>query len=179
MKFLQLIGLDGLGLKVAVIAIAVAITDALLKKFSKRVPRFIVNYLPLLMAAVGVIIAELIVNKSAELAEESFYEALMAYSFGTVISVAVRKILRGENVDDALLMLVQGVAENLCGENAGEEFMEIVKILTDFNETDDAFISLEIASILKKAAKDGVSDADINAAAEIILLSAKNFIKEK
>ena len=107
------------------------------------------------------------------------YGGLMAYSFGTVISVGIRKLISGETPENALLMLVSGVAENICVKNADAEYSEIVNILNNLSEIDRKEAKKGITALLKKAAKENVSDAEILAAAEIILLSAQNVIKEK
>ena len=179
MNVLQYIGLEELGVKISVVSVIVAVSDFLLKKFGAKIPKFIVNYLPLIIAIIGAFIAELIASGKFRLTKEVLYGGLVAYSFGTVMSVGVRKLMRGEVPDNSLLMLVSGIAENICVQNAGAEFSEIVNILNTLGSTDRAAAKSDIAAILKKAAKADVSDAEILAAAEIILLSAQNLIKEK
>lgn len=179
MNLLQFIGLEKLGLKITVISAIVAASDFLLKKFGGKLPRFIVNYSPLAVAVIGTIIAELIESGQFKLGKEIFYGGVMAYSFGTVISVGVRKLINGETPENALLMLVSGVAENICVKNAGAEYSEIVNILNNLAAIDRTEAKNSITALLKKAAKENVSDAEILAAAEIILLSAQNIIKEK
>ena len=179
MNLLQYIGLEGLGVKITVVSVIVAVSDFVLKKFGAKIPKFIVNYAPLVIAVIGTVVAELISSGKFKFDKEMFYGALVAYSFGTVISVAIRKLLRGETPDNPLLMLVSGVAENICVKNAGAEYSEIVNILNNLANIDRNSAKNDITALLKKAAKEDVSDAEILAAAEIILLSAQNLIKEK
>lgn len=156
----------------------------LLKKFGGRIPNFIVNYLPLFIAAFSTALAEFFASGKAEFSEETFYGGLMSYSLGTIVSVGIRKLLHGEKIDDALLLLVQGVAEKICIENANAEFTKIVGIIKTLmmsNNNDEYSLSAknDVAAILKTVVKEGVSEMEINSAAEIILLSAQNLIKEK
>ena len=179
MNVLEYIGLEELGVKISVVSVLVAVSDFLLKKFSAKIPKFIVNYLPLVIGLLGAFISELIASGKFRFTKEVFYSGLVAYSFGMVMSVGVRKLLCGDMLQNPLLMLVQGVAENICVKNAGAEYAEIVNILNNLETTDRATAKTDIISLLKKAAKDDVSDAEILAAAEMILLSAQNLIKEK
>ena len=170
---------NGLEIKVAAVAAIVAIADALFKIFGGRIPKFIVNYMPIIIAMAGAAIAELIASGKFSISKEIFYSGLMAYSVGTVVSVGIRKLIRGEKTENSLLMLVQGIAENICVQNAGAEYAEIVNILKTLAQTDRSGAKSDITAQLKKVAKENVSDAEILAAAEIILLSAQNLIKEK
>ncbi|MBO4251953.1 MAG: hypothetical protein J5911_04775 [Clostridia bacterium] len=179
MDILQLIGLEELGVKIAVLALIVGTTDFLLKTFGAKIPKIIVNYAPLPVAVFGAVIAELITSGQFRFTTEEFYSGVMAYSLGTVLSVAVRKLLHGESTESTLLMLVSGIAENVCVKNASAEYSEIVRILDNLADVSREDAKEGISSQLKKAAREGVSDAEILAAAEIILLSAQNLRKEK
>ena len=176
MKFLNLLEANGFGVKVLVIGILVAIAELLLKKFCKNRP-FLVNYLPLVLAFIGEIITELILNGEVILSEELFYGVVMAYSIGTLFSVWIKKILRGEMNKDELLLLIKSVAKNLCAENDGAVFSQIAKLLRN-SELNPQSLKEKIIALLEKSVKDGVSKAEITAATEKILLSAKS-IKEK
>lgn len=179
MEILRLLEPNGLGVKIAVLAAIVAATDFTLKKFGAKIPRFVVNYSPLVVAVLGSVIAELITSGKLQLTKDVFYGGFAAYSVGTVISVAVRKLLRGESDDNVLLTLVTSIAKNICANGSGADCSEIVRILSDLTEKDTEETKVRIITILKKAAKENVSDAEILATAEMILLSAQNLKKEK
>ena len=101
----------------------------------------------------------------------------MAYSIGTLAAVWLRKLFRGEISEDELLLLIKSVAYNLCGDNSAVT-KAILNLLRNFSTGDHETLRKSIALLLKKSAKQGVSDAEITAATEEILLSA-NRIKEK
>lgn len=181
MNFIQFIGSENFGLRTAIIAAAVAIADFALKKI-KGVPNPAANYSPLIIALLGTGVTELIADGKIGFSETVFYEAITSYSLGTVISVTVRKILRGEKPSDALFALVQGIAEGVLKDGADAAIYEIVAILsgtTEENDKNDERVKQKVVSVLDTVKKDGVSLNEIARVAETILLSAKQFKKEK
>ena len=179
MNVLNFIELNGFTVKLLIVTIIVAVAELLLKKFGKKLPAFVVNYLPLILAFISEFIAEYIVTGDAIAVEEVLCGGLMAYSIGMLTAVWVRKLFRGEIEKDELFLLIKSVAGNLCGDDSAV-VNAIVKLLRNFSAStgDHDILRKSIALLLKKAARQGVSDAEITAAAEEILLSA-NRIKEK
>ena len=178
MNFIRFIGPDGFGVQIAVVAAVVAATEILLYKI-KGVPAVVANYLPLVIAAAGTVIGDLIASGEIVFSEDLFYESVIAYSFGSVLFVSVRKILRGENPEDALLVLIERVAESVCTDNAKTAMAKIAEIIRNLGSIDFAAAKDEIVSVLKTVAKEGVSKAQITDIAETILQSAQKFKKEK
>ena len=182
MNFIQFIGTENFGLHAIVVAAAVAVTDFVLKKI-KGVPDAVANYVPLIVAVLGTAIAELIADGKIAFSETVLCTTITSYSLGTLVSVFARKILHGENVGDALLTLVKSIVEGVLKDGADAAALhEIVAILSDFTKQNDknyAQIKSKVVSVLETVKKDGVSLQEINDVAEIILLSAKQFKKEK
>ena len=178
MNFIQFMGLEGFGVQIAVVAAVVAVTEILLGRI-KSVPDYIVNYLPLLVAAVGTVILGLILKEEFVFSEELFYESVLSYSAGSVVYVTVKKILRGEKPNDAVLTLVIGIAESICRENARTELKKIAQIVKDCADPESSSVKSEIISLLKSVAKDGVTKAEITDIAQAILLSAQKIGKAK
>lgn len=176
--FIRFIGSGEFGLTTAIIAVIVACVETVLMKFGK-LPKWIENSLPLFIAVIGTVVSDVILNGRAELTEDVFYGGLMAYSLGTILSVSVRKILRGEKADDALFSLVEGITERVCRENSEAELLKITDILRSVATGDPVSAKTDIVAVLDGIKKDGVSSAEIAAVAEIILLSAQKLKKEK
>lgn len=180
MNFIQFIGSEDFGLRAIIVAAIVAIAELVLKKI-KGVPAFIANYLPLIIAIVLTAVSEFICKGRIEFSETLFYAAITAYSLGTVVAVSVRKLLRGENPSDALFALVQGIAEGILKDGADAAISEIVAILSgaENGSENDERVKQDVVSVLSSVKKDGVTLNEISAVAELILLSAKQFVKEK
>ena len=181
MNFIQFIVSEDFGLRAGIVAAAVAVAEFVLKKI-KGIPDFIANYLPLFIAFSGTAVSELIYKGQLEVSETLFYAAITSYSLGTVASVFARKMLRGENMGDALFALVQGIAEGVLKDGADAAISEIVAILSGVTEQigeNDERVKQNVVSVLSSVKKDGVTLNEISAAAELILLSAKQFKKEK
>lgn len=177
MNVINILELNGFTVKVLIVTVIVATAELLLKKFGKKLPAFLVNYFPLILAFISEFIADFIVNGGTIAVEEILCGGLMAYSIGTLAAVWLRKLFRGEISEDELLLLIKSVAYNLCGDNSAVT-KAILNLLRNFSTGDHETLRKSIALLLKKSAKQGVSDAEITAATEEILLSA-NRIKEK
>ena len=181
MNFIQFIGWEDFGLRAVIVAATVAIAELVIKKI-KGIPDFIANYLPLFIAFSGTVLSELIYKGSIGFSETLFYAAITSYSLGTLVSVTLRKILRGEKPNDALFALVQGIAEGVLKDDADGALKKIVALLsgaTKQNGENDEGIKQNVVSVLSSVKKDGVTLKEISAVAELILLSAKQFKKEK
>ncbi|MBP5467559.1 MAG: hypothetical protein J6Y43_08380 [Clostridia bacterium] len=181
MNFIQFVGSEDFGVPAVIVALAVASTEFTLKKI-KGVPDFVANWLPLFIAFFGTVLSELICKGRTDFSETLFYAAITSYSLGTVASVFARKILRGEAPSDALFALVQGIAEGVLKDGADAAISEIVAILSGVTETsgeNDERLKQNVVSVLSSVKKDGVTLDEISAVAELILLSAKQFGKEK
>ncbi len=176
--FIRFIGSGEFGLATVIIAVIVACVETVLNKIGK-LPRWLENFLPLFVAVMGTILSDVIISGRAELKEDVLYGGIMAYSLGTILSVSVRKILRGEKADDALFSLVEGIAERVCRENSETELYKITDILESTLFSDPASAKNNVIAVLNVIKKDGVSSAEIAAVAEIILLSAQKLKKEK
>lgn len=179
MNVIQLFGLKEFGIEVAIAAAVVAVAEFALKKFGGKLPTFIANYLPLIIAFAAYSVVYLAVYGGIDCFDDLLYGGIFAYSIGTVAAIAAIKLLRGEKADDALFLLVQGVAENILRENSCSEITEIASFLRRISDYGAVSVKQNIVAILKKAAKHGVSDTEIDNIAEIILLSAQSLIKEK
>ena len=177
MNLIQFIGSEGFGVRVAIVAAVCAALKIVLKGI-KSVPDCVAVYLPLIAAAAGTIVGELILSGGIVLSEELFYECVISYSLGSVIYVSVRRILRGEKPEDALLTLVKSLAEDVCVESAQAEMAEIARILSECESTDFSSVKNDVIALLKSAAKEKITDAQISMIAETILLSAQKFKKE-
>ena len=179
MNVFNFIELNGFTVKLLIVTVIVAVAELLLKKFGKKLPAFVVKYLPLILAFIAEFVAVMISKDGTIIPEEVLCGGLMAYSIGTLAAVWVRKLFRGEVSKDELFLLIKSVAGNLCGDDSAA-VNAIVKLLRNFSAGagDHDILRKSIALLLKKAARQGVSDAEITAAAEEILLSA-NRIKEK
>ncbi|GEM_PF-4456712 len=178
MNVINFISIHVFEFKVVISAIVVAAAEILLKKFGEKLPNFIVNYLSLFIAFAAEFFGDLIVSGSPCFTEELLYGALLAYSFGTFVQVWIIKLLRGENADNELFLLVKSITENLCGENSATEISAIAKLLKDVASADEEVLKERIVALLKKRAKDGVSETAITSVAELILQSAKQLKKE-
>ena len=178
MNFIRFIGHEGFGVRIAIVAAVVAATEILLYKL-KNVPAFVANYLPLIVAAAGTFVGELAASGDIAFSEDAFYESVIAYSLGRVLFVTVRKILDGAKPEDALISLVESLAESVCTENAKTEMEQIARIIRKLGSTDFSSLKTEVVSVLKTVAKDGVSKSEIAEVAETILLSAQKLKKEK
>lgn len=178
MNVIRFIGFEGLTIQVALIAAIVFAAETALKKFSARVPNLIANWLPLLVSLILTALVNLI-SGDCVFCENTLYEALLSYSFGTIAAVALSKIIRGEVPQDAFFMLIQGITEGILKENSAAEMAEIAKALKNSENTNTDDLKERIVLVLKKAAKDGVSQSEIAAIAELILQSAKTLKKEK
>lgn len=178
MNFIRFIGPDGFGVQIAAVAALVVATEILLYRI-KNVPAWVANYLPLCLAAVGTIVGDLILSGEIVFSEDLFYEGVIAYSLGSVLFVSVRKILRGENPEDALFTLVKSIAKGVCTDDAERATAKIAEIIKNLGSIDFAAAKDEIVSVLKTVANDGVPKTRIADIAEAILQSAKNFKKEK
>lgn len=178
MNFIHLIESEEFGVSIAIIAVIVAVTETLLKKF-KNTPQFLVNYLPLLVALIGTIVKDIILSGRVVVTEDVLYVGLMSYSLGTILSVSVQKILSGEKADDALFMLVKGITERICRENSKAEINKIVGIVLNAKDENTVSVVNEIVAVLDGVKKDDVSLSEITAVAESILLSAQKLKKEK
>jgi|GEM_PF-3610604 len=181
MNFIQFVGSEDFGLRAVIVAAIVAAAEFALKKI-KGVPDLIANYLPLFIAFFGTVLSELVYKGSIDFSETLFYAAITSYSLGTLVSVSLRKILRGEAKGDALFALVQGIAEGILQDDADAALGKIVAILSDVTEQNgenDERLKQNVVSVLNSVKKDGVTLDEISAVAELILLSAKQFGKEK
>ena len=178
MNVINFISIHGFEFKVVISAIVVAAAEILLKKFGEKLPNSIVNYLSLFIAVAAEFVGNLIVSGSPCFTEELLYGALLAYSLGTLATVWVIKLLRGENADKELFLLVKSITENLCRENSATEISAIAKLLKDIASADENALKERIVALLKKGAKDGVSETAITSVAELILQSAKQLKKE-
>lgn len=178
MNVVRFIGFEGLTVSVAVIAAIVFAAEIALKQLNGRIPHFIANWLPLFLAAICTLLKNLITGEKA-FSENTVYCALFSYSLGTIAAVSLKSVLRGEVPEDAFLMLVKGIAEDVLKENSAAEMAEIADALKNAAASDTDGLRELILSVLKKAAKDGVSQREIAAIAELILQSAKQLKKEK
>ena len=178
MNVIQLLELNDFGVTLIIVTVVVAIAELLLKRFGALLPNFAVNYLPLLISFIAGIALQYAYTGNVEVTEELICGGLMAYSLGTVIAVWIRKLFRGEISEDELFMLVKSIVLPLVNENSAGEISAIVKLLRGANAVDNETLKNRIADLLKKTAKIGVSEAQIAAVAEKILLSA-NSLKEK
>lgn len=176
MNVINLISIQGFGLKVAISASIVAATEILFKKFGEKVPNFIVNYVSLFIAFAAEFVGNL-VSGNACLSEELLYGALLAYSFGTLAKVWIMKLLQGENVRDELFLLVKSITENLCVDSA-TDISAIAELLRNICSADEDALKERIIVLLKRGAKEGVSETAIKSVAELILQSAKQLKKE-
>ena len=178
MNVINFISIHGFEFKVVISAIIVAAAEILLKKFGEKLPNFIVNYLSLFIAFAAEFFGNLITYGNPCFTEELLYGALLAYSLGTLAQVWVVKLLRGENAESELFLLVKSITENICIESASE-LSAIVKLLKDIASADENALKERIIALLNKTAKEGVSETEIAAIAELILQSAKQLKKER
>ena len=174
--FIRFIESDEFGISVAIISVIVAATELALKKIGK-IPQTVANYLPLIIAAVCSVAKDLILSGKATFNQDLLYGALTAYSIGTVISVSISKLIRGEKADDALLALINSLAKRVCRENSQSEFAKIAEILSLANDFDS--VKNQVIALLESVKKEDVKDEDITTVAETILLSAQKLKKEK
>lgn len=179
MNVINLISVYGFGVKVAISSAIVAAAEILLKKFGKKLPNFIVNYLSLFIAFAAEFVGNLIACGSADFSEELLYGGIMAYSFGTLAQVWITKLISGENAEDELFLLVKKLAEHLCRKNSASELSVIAKLLQNVASIDEETLKANVIDLLKTRAKNGVSQTEIAATAELILQSAKQLKKEK
>ena len=167
---------DGFGIQVAVIAGAVATADLLLYKFGKKLPAYFVNYLPL---ALAIIVAAIFgaAEKGEILTRSAISAGVISYSVGIALSVTVKKIFRGEKPDGALLFLINEMTAALCKDDVAAEIAAALLTGEVDNSQDD--VSDKIAEVIAAHAKDGVTEKEIVAAVQLILLSTENFRKAK
>lgn len=183
MNFIQLIGSTDFELCTLAVATLCALTDFTLKKI-KSVPVPLSNFVPIVIALLGTVIAELVACGKVDFSERLFYTAITAYSFGTVTSVCIRKLLRGEHAGDALSALVQGIAENICKEGSNAAYSKIAALLNAALQNEsasgkDETLKQSVFTVLSSVKKDGVTVNEVSAVAELILQSAKQLKKEK
>ena len=176
MNVMRFFDYEGSGVTVAMIAAGVAVADFLVNRFSYALPPVITRWLPFIVAAVGAAIGDLVAVGTVCFAEETLYGVIAAYSLGTLISVFLRKIFRGEPLTDAFFALVAGLAEKVCvaDENTVNAIITILNASSDFETA-----KRNIVDTMRPAAKDGADIAELAAVAEMILISAKRFNKEK
>ena len=177
MNVFNLFELNGFTAKVLSVTVIVAAAELILKKFGKKLPAFLVNYIPPLLAFLGEFTACCIINGKAEINDATLCGGLTAYSLGTLFAGWIRKLFKGEISEQELFSLVKTVAYNLCGED-NAVVSAIIKALKNLSAGDLISAKDDIFALLKKAAKNSVSDKEITTATEQILLSA-NRIKEK
>ena len=167
------------GLQIAVISAicaAISITLRTISEKSDKIPDFIAVYGSLAFAIVCATVWESVRLQKLLLSEETLSVGVLSYSVGTVISVAVRRIFKGERIESALVMLIEGIVSGLVTESPAAEIAELLLLCP---ENGEAHREENVAEILKKNAKDGVSDAEIESVVRLILISADRLIKKR
>lgn len=167
---------DGAGVQIAVITAVVAAASVILRAFAGKIPDFIVRYAPLALSVVFAVITEAIGTHRISFSEETLSVAVLSYSAGTIVSVAVKRIFHGEKTESPLFMLIEGIIAGLVTDNPAAEIAELVLRVSEngISETEK-----NLTEIMRNSAKDGVTEADISAAVRLILLSADRLLKKK
>lgn len=173
MKDLLSVFTESFGIQVAAIALAVATADLLLNKFREKLPPYIVNYSPLLVAIIAAIICGAI-TEGEFLTRSTISAGVISYSMGIAVSATAKRIFRGEKVDGALIILISEITAAICKDDVATEITTLLLNLKNSAEN-DADVSDKIANVLTAHAKDGVSKKEILAAVQLILLSTENF----
>ena len=174
MRELLSIFTENFGIRITIIAMIVASADLVLYKFREKLPLYITNYLPLAIAlavsAVNGAIAFGSVLKANDLSA-----GIIAYSIGLALSAIGKKVFRGERLNGALTYLIREITAAVCKDDVASEIAAIILAASD-NESD---VVDNLADVLQKHAKENVSEAEILATVNLIILSTENFRKTK
>ncbi len=140
------------GLATTIIAAASAAATVIINfVFGDRIPRFIRNYLPVILSLVAEFVYDMAaIRKSFVFSAEAFYTGLAAGSLSTAIAALVNKIRRGEPITfEVTQLFIEGLLEGFIDSQKKSAVAAAVLALINENG-DEGYESLymKIAEIL-------------------------------
>ena len=164
---------DNFGIQVSIIAVAVAVTDIVLYKLRDKAPSYLSGYLPLAVAMLITVIYGAITTGQV-FTRNNFSAGIISYSLGLAFSVVIKKIFRGEKIDAAIVFLVSEITSAVCKDDVAAEIVGILLSIKDEEDVTD-----DIADVIKRHAKDDVTESEIIATVNLIMLSTEQLRTKK